>query len=245
VIIDSSHRPWPVPARPFSVAMVWHELLFIHHRVDARALRPLVPAGLEIDTFDGSAWLAVVPFRMSRIRPRGLPAVPWLSNFAELNVRTYVTRDDKPGVWFFSLDAANPIAVAVARRTFHLPYFCATMQCRRDPTGEIDYASRRTHRGQPPLAFAARYRPTGPIAKARPGSIDHFLTERYCLYAAASDGRLFRGDITHAPWPLQPAEADITQDTMTTPLGIDVPNERPLLHYADRLDVTAWKAERV
>src|SRR5688500_5474109 len=142
VVIDNSHRPWH--ARPWSVFMRWHELLFMHWPVPAAALRPLIPAGLELDTFDGSAWLGVVPFRMSGIRRRLLPPVPGTAAFPELNVRTYVTAGAKPGVWFFSLDAANRLAVRVARWTFHLPYYDATMSCTRDRAGEVAYRSTRT-----------------------------------------------------------------------------------------------------
>ncbi len=121
------HRPWPLPAGPWVMAQRWHDLLFAHWPVPAAEVRVLVPAGVEIDTFDGVAWLGVVPFRMSDVRLRGTPALPWLSFFPELNVRTYVVRDGKPGVWFFSLDAGNIAAVAIARRWFHLPYFHASM----------------------------------------------------------------------------------------------------------------------
>jgi uncharacterized protein len=244
--IDDAHRPWPSPARPFAMVMSWHDLLFMHWPVDVALLRPHVPAPLAIDTFDGTAWIGIVPFRMTGVRPRGLPAVRGLSNFAELNVRTYVMIGDRPGVWFFSLDAANPIAVEVARRAFHLNYCHAQMRCVRDSArDEVSYASRRTHRGLPRAAFAGDYRPTGPAARSVAGTLDHFLTERYCLYAAARDGRLFRGEIAHAPWPLRPAEADVRLNTMTEQLGFALPMTKPLLHFVDRLDVVAWKAERV
>lgn len=226
------------------MAMVWHDLLFIHYRVDAALLRPLIPAALSIETFDGSAWLAIVPFRMSGIRPRRLPAAPWVSNFAELNVRTYVRLDDRPGVWFFSLDAANPLAVQVARRTYHLNYCDAQMRCDRAADGTIAYTSRRTHRAMKRAEFIATYRPAGPSFQAQPGTAEHFLTERYCLYSASADGRLFRGEIAHAPWSLQAAEAKIRRNTMATPLGVTLP-EPSMLHYADRLDVIAWQPERV
>jgi uncharacterized protein YqjF (DUF2071 family) len=246
---DDAHRPWPVPANHWSVFMRWHELLFMHWPVPAAALRPLIPGGLDVDTFGGRAWLGIVPFRMSGIRRRPLPAVPGTAAFAELNVRTYVTAGGRAGVWFFSLDAANPLAVRVARWTFHLPYFDARMSCTRAAPGagartdphEIAYRSTRTHRGAPPAAFAARYRPVGPAFRAAPGTLEHFLTERYCLYAAhARNGRLFRGEIAHAPWPLRPAEADVERNEMTGQIGLSLPDAPPLLHYADSLDVVAW-----
>jgi uncharacterized protein YqjF (DUF2071 family) len=244
--IDDAHRPWPSPARPFAMAMSWHDLLFMHWPVDVASLRPHVPAPLAIDTFDGTAWLGVVPFRMTGVRPRGLPAVHGLSNFAELNVRTYVTIGGRPGVWFFSLDAENAIAVEVARRTFHLNYCHAQMRCERDLVRDVvSYASRRTHRGLPRATFAAGYRPTGQAARSVTDTLEHFLTERYCLYAAARDGRLFRGEIAHAPWPLRPAEVEMRTNTMNEQLGFALPATPPLLHFVDRLDVVAWKAEQL
>ncbi len=128
---------------PWIMAQSWHDLLFAHWKVDAAVLRPHVPAELEVDTFEGQSWLGVVPFRMSGVRLRWTPALPWLSAFLELNVRTYVTAQGKPGVWFFSLDAANPVAVAAARLSFHLPYFKARMTC-GDVDGWIQYQSERT-----------------------------------------------------------------------------------------------------
>jgi hypothetical protein len=219
--------------------MTWHDLLFVHWPFEAATLRPLVPAALELDLHEGQAWLGVVPFRMTGVRARWTPALPWFSAFPELNVRTYVRAGGKPGVWFFSLDAANPVAVRGARWCFHLPYFDARMRCER--SGEdVHYSSVRTHRGAPGAAFVARYRPAGALARAQPGSIDHWLTARYCLYAVGRAGRLFRGDIHHLPWPLEAAEAEVEVNTMASPLGVNLPAGAPLLHFARRLDVVAW-----
>lgn len=218
----------------------------MHWPVPVSSLRPLIPDALDIDTFDGSAWIGVVPFRMSGIRARWLPPMPGTSAFPELNVRTYVTSHGKPGVWFFSLDATSKLAVRAARLTFHLPYFDARMSCTRQPDGRtIDYESVRTHRGAPPATFIARYAPTGPVFRSSPGSVEHFLTERYCLYAADRKNRLFRAEIAHAPWPLQTAEADTRANTMTDALGIRLPDVPPLLHYADSIDAVAWRPVRV
>jgi hypothetical protein len=221
--------------------MRWHDLLFAHWPVPAAELRPQVPRGLELDTFDGEAWLGVVPFTMSGVRPPFTPPLPGVSRFAEMNVRTYVTAGGKPGVWFFSLDAASRIAVRAARTFFHLPYFDARMAvASRD--GFVHYRSERTHRGAPEARFAARYRGAGASVR---NDLASFLTERYCLYAARSDGRLYRGEIDHPPWPLQLAEAEIETLDMTRLLGMDLPDTRPLLHFASRLDVVAWLLESV
>lgn len=224
--------------------MEWHHLLFAHWPVEAAALRSLVPQGLAVDTFEGQAWLGVVPFGMRRVRPRGLPALPWISAFPELNLRTYVVAGGKPGVWFFSLDAGNPVAVRAARLAFHLPYFDARMSLQVQD-GQVTYASRRTHRGEPPAGFQARYRPSGPQHSTSPGTLEDWLTARYCLYAADRKGTLWRGEIHHPPWPLQEAEMDLQENSLTAGLDLRLPDVRPLLHYAHTLDVVAWPLERV
>jgi uncharacterized protein YqjF (DUF2071 family) len=222
------------------MAQRWHDLLFAHWRIDAALLRSQIPGALEIDTFDGSAWVAVVPFRMSGVRLRGMPGVPGLSAFPELNVRSYVKAGDKAGVWFFSLDAANPIAVAAARAWFHLPYFRARMSC-EDSRGWIRYDSERSHRGAAPAALKGNYRPVGDVFEPLPGTLEHFLTERYCLYAADSGGGISRVEIQHAPWRLQIAGADFSRNTMIEAAGFAQPGERPLLHFARRQDVVVWQ----
>lgn len=228
------------------MAMEWRDLLFAHWSVPAALLRGLIPAPLTVDTYDGTAWLGVVPFRMTGVRPRMVPSLPWISSFAELNVRTYVTIGGRPGVWFFSLDAANPLAVRAARAGFHLPYFDARMRCEAVGDG-IRYTSERTHRGAAPAALRAEYRPTGPVYQSEPGTLEHWLTERYCLYAANRAGRVFRGEIMHAPWPLQPAEAELSLNMMTTQIGMRPPpgSVKPLLHFARYIDVVAWLPRRV
>jgi hypothetical protein len=222
----------------------WHELLFAHWPLPPDRVRPLVPPALELDTFDGRAWLGVVPFRMSRVRLRGTPALPGLAAFPELNVRTYVRHGERRGVWFFSLDAASRAAVRAARALFHLPYFDAEMEC-AERGGEIHYRSSRTHRGAPPAELRGRYAPSAPVELARPGTLEHFLTERYCLFAAGSRGRLYRGDIHHAPWPLQRARAELETNTMARASGLELPAVPPLLHFARVLDVLIWAPCRI
>jgi len=241
---DIAHRPWPLPAGPWVMAQSWHDLLFAHWPVALAVLRPLIPLQLQIDISDGQAWLAVVPFRMTGVRLRGTPAVPWLSAFPELNVRTYVTDGKKPGVWFFSLDAGNPLAVAIARAWFHLPYFRARMLC-REQDGWIHYESERTHRGAPTGLLKGRYRPVGePFAPQR-GTLEHFLTERYCLYTADRRGRIIRGEIHHSHWPLQVAEAEFAENSMAEAAGVALPAQKPLLHFSKRQDVVVWRPQRL
>ncbi len=237
------YRPYPAPITKTIMYQSWHDLLFMHWPIDVSALRPHIPAGLGIDTFEGQAWIAVVPFRMSNIHPQGLFPVPWLSAFAELNVRTYVIRDGKPGVWFFSLEAANPVAVSLARTFFKLPYFNAKMSCINNH-GHFSYTSYRTHANAPYCEFAASYKAISEPFIAKTGSLEHFLTARYCLYTADKIGKLYRGEIDHEPWPLQKAEAHISLNSMTRPLDISLLG-KPLLHFSKTLDVAIWGLERL
>jgi len=224
--------------------MSWHDLLFMHYRVDADRIRQLLPDGLTLDLFEGDAWIGIVPFRMSDVAPRFVPAIPWMSAFPELNVRTYVSIDAKPGVWFFSLDATNPIAVRIARRFFHLKY----MDARISQSWNEDwccYTSHRTHRGEPSATLAIRYRPTGDVFQATSGTLEHWLTARYCLYAATPDGQVLRGEIDHPPWSLQPAEAVVDDESMLNALGLSVLDDTPHLLFSKDIAARAWSNESV
>jgi uncharacterized protein len=235
-------RSWPLPDRPWVMVQTWRNLLFAHWPLPPDALRRLIPPGLTLHTFEGQAWLAVTPFVISGLRPRGMPPLPGLSTFPELNVRTYVTAEDKPGVFFFSLDAGSALAVRAARALYSLPYFRAQMTADARG-GTIAYATRRTHRGAPAAELRGDYRPTGPVAFTAPGSLAAWLTERYCLYAVDRRGSLRRAEIDHPRWPLQPAEAEIRVNTMTAGLGLVLPAVAPLLHFSARLDVRVWLPE--
>ncbi len=240
----SNHRPWPIPTSPWIMSQAWHDLLFAHWPVSVEILQPFVPEPLQIDTYEGQAWIAVVPFRMSSVRLRGMPALPWLSAFPEMNVRTYVRLNGKPGVFFFSLDATNPIAVAAARSWFHLPYFNARMSLKTN-SDEILYNSRRKFCGQQKIAFQATYRPIGDTFRAKPGSLECWLTERYCLYAADASVHIYISEIHHAPWPLQSAQCAIETNTMTLPISVSLTSQPALLHFAKRQDVVVWKPKRI
>jgi uncharacterized protein len=240
-----AHRPYPPPRSPWVMTQTWYDLLFAHWALPPDELRPTLPAALRahLDAFDGQAWIGVVPFRMRSVRARGVPGLPWLSAFPELNVRTYVTLDGEPGVFFYSLDAGNPVAVAAARRFYHLPYFNAMMKVSRSGD-RVRYDSRRTHRAAPPARLDATYGPVGPRFEAALDSLDHWLTARYCLYAHDA-GAVYRAEIHHAPWPLQPATAELSVNTMAESHGIRLPERPPLLHFADCLQMVAWLPERI
>jgi len=241
---EVAHRPWPIPGGRWIMTQSWHDLLFAHWPIDADALRRRIPAGLELDPFEGQVWVGIVPFRMTNVAPRGVPAVPWVSAFAELNVRTYVRVGSKPGVYFFSLDAANPVAVGIARTMFDLPYYWATMDVTTD-AGWVRYSSRRAATDRAEAAFVGRYRPTGPVFAPQPGSLDYFLTERYCLYTVNDAFALRRLEIHHPPWALQAAEATLEVNTMADAAGIRLPSMAPLLHFAKRQDMVAWPPSEV
>jgi len=238
-LTEQRHRPWPLPSRPWLMAQTWLDLLFAHWPVPGEALRPSVPTQIPLDTYSGSAWIGVTPFEVAGLRLHGTPAPPLLSRFPETNVRTYATIDDKPGIFFLSLDAASLAAVAGARRAYRLPYFRAAMRVERRGS-EIEYVSERQSHDGEPASLRITYQPAGPVQQAASGSLEEFLAERYCLYTLDGRGTVLRADIHHAPWPLQPAEATIEVNTMTAPYGIELPTREPLLHYSRRQDVLIW-----
>lgn len=239
ILQETTHRPWAMPDRPWVMTQTWHDLLFAHWPLPPERLR--LPAPFDLDLFQDRAWIGVVPFHMTNVAPRGVPALPWISAFPELNVRTYVTVGGKPGVFFFSLDAGRALAVYAAWLSLRLPYYTARMQVARE-ADTVVYRSRRVG-GE--ARFDARYRPIAPSVAPVPGTLEYFLTERYCLYAVNHFGVAYRLEIHHPPWPLQPAEATIARNTMAQASGIRLPDVPPLLHFSRRQDVVAFVPERV
>ncbi|HET8528972.1 MAG TPA: DUF2071 domain-containing protein [Gaiellaceae bacterium] len=231
------HRPWPLPARGWTMGQTWEDLLFAHWRVPAEVLRRHVPPGLEVDEFDGTAWVGVTPFRLTALRGRGLLPLPYVSEFLELNVRTYVTAQEKPGIWFFSLDASSRLAVEAARRTYKLPYFHARMSATRGADWIAYECARVAEAGR---VFSGRYRPEGAVFHAEPGSLEWFLTERYCLYTT-DRGTLARAEIHHELWPLQTAEAEVGLASIAP---VELSGD-PLCHFSRRQDVVIWPLQSV
>ena len=225
------------------MTQTWHNLLFAHWPVEPSWLRSRIPDAFTLDLFDRVAWVGVVPFEMTNVAPRWVPALPWVSHFAELNVRTYVRVGDRPGVFFFSLDAASVLAVQAARALLNLPYFPASMSVAATDAN-VSYKSRRPSAHEN-AQFDATYRPTGPSAPAVDGSLEYFLVERYCLYHTDRRGRPYRLEIHHPPWALQPAEAEVRRNTMAAVNGIPLPSLAPLLHFAKRQDMVAWLPTRL
>jgi len=237
IVESTAHRPWPIPDTPWLMTQSWNDLLFAHWHVDVAQLRHAVPAVFDLDLFNGEAWLGIVPFRMTNVGIRNVPSMPWLSAFPELNVRTYVRVGERPGVYFFSLDAGRRLAVAAARALLNLPYSYAVMSAER--RGErVDYRSARG--SQPYATFQAVYEPIDLPFVATAGSIEYFLTERYCLYHRDRRGRPYRLEIHHRPWALQRARADIKDNTMAAANHLTIGGSPALLHVARRQDVVAW-----
>jgi len=237
ILDERDHRPWPMPSQPLVMTQTWHDLLFAHWRLPASQLAPYMPTGVQLDLFAGEAWLGIVPFHMSNVAPRGVPSLPWLSAFPELNVRTYVRVGEKAGVYFFSLDASNAIAVAVARAIFQLPYYWATMSVAVGSDG-VRYESRRSARDTRGR-LSGRYAPEGETFNARPGTLEYFLTERYCLYTTLGRTVLIV-EIHHPPWPLQIGRATFDENTIAEAAGIHLVGPPEHLHFAKRQDIVAW-----
>jgi uncharacterized protein YqjF (DUF2071 family) len=244
ILSTTDHRPWPLPKSPWVMTQRWNDLLFAHWPLPASELTHLLPEELTVDTFDGSGWVGIVPFWMDQVRVRTLPAIPGANRFPELNLRTYVRErhTNQAGVYFFSLDAANPFAVAVARMFFHLPYYWAHMKFEPDESRVLHYSSERllTRR---PARFRARYRSLGkPCTK---GGIESFLTERYALFTATRHGDIARVNIHHLPWPLELAEADFELNDLPQAHDIRLPDTKPLLQYSRELMVYIWAPEEL
>ena len=232
------HRPWPPPARGWIIGQTWEDLLFAHWRVPVEELRKHVPQQLEVDEHEGSAWVGITPFRLTGLRGRGTIPLPYVSSFLELNVRTYVRHEDKPGIWFLSLDASSRLAVEAARRMYRLPYFHARMSATRSGEWIAYECARLSEHGR---VFSGRYRPNGAVVTADPGSVESFLAERYCLYTTDQRGALARAEIHHDLWPLQPAEAEIGLASISS---FELDGD-PVLHFSRRQDVVIWPLERV
>jgi len=233
------HRPWPVPARPWTMGQTLDDLLLAHWRVPFADIRARVPPELEVEEHSGSAWLGIAAFRVSSLRLRGLLPLPGLSSFRELNVRTYVRAPDgRPGVWFFSLDVSSRLVVEAARRLVGLPSFHARIAAEPDGIW-IDYECARL--GERGRVFSARCRPEGAVFQAEPGSLEWFLAERYCLYTTDERGAVQRAEIHHPPWPLQAVDVEIELASIA-PVEL---RGAPLCHFSRSQDVVIWPLEAV
>jgi uncharacterized protein YqjF (DUF2071 family) len=243
ILAASSHRSFPLPKSPWVMRQEWHDLLFAHWPVPTEVLHQKVPQQLELDLWKGDAYLGVIPFVIRNLRPRNVPSIPVISHFAEINVRTYVTYRGIPGVYFFSLDAANMSAVLGARFMYALPYFHARFNL-SEHGADVYYESRRLQRPRP-AQFKGSYRPISEVHDWQPPSelLERFVSERYCLYSV-SKRHVYRANIHHLPWPLQSASAEIETNSMAEPIRIPLMGQPPLLHFSKFMDVLTWLPEQ-
>ncbi|HLY42534.1 MAG TPA: DUF2071 domain-containing protein [Terracidiphilus sp.] len=247
--VRTSQRPRPLPPGRWAMTQRWNDLLFAHWQAPVAQIAKLLPDGLQVDTFQGVAWLGVVPFWMDRIKVRGMPSIPGARSSPELNLRTYVrdSHTGTQGVYFFSLDGANLMAVATARFFYHLPYYWAKMQIEQRSEREFEFYSQRRFASRP-VVFQARYRGLGPtrrLAENRAGSLEYFLTERYYLFTTNRAREVVRACVHHVPWPLEDAQAEIERNDLAEAMGIELPAQEPVLHYSRRLAIYLWPPELV
>jgi uncharacterized protein YqjF (DUF2071 family) len=248
-LVRTSHKPRPLPAGRWAMTQRCNDLLYAHWPVTASSMASLLPEGLEVDTFQGAAWLGVVPFWLDRLKIRGMPPIFGARSFPEMSLRTYVRdqRTGMQGVYFFSMDASNPLAVAAGRMFYHLPIHWAEMRLEQRSEREFSFYSRRLL-SRRKAVFSVRYRGLGPsskLAESHPGTLESFLMERYCFFTRNRAGHTIAAKMHYFPWPLEEAEADIEQNNLAAAIGISLPNQAPVLHYLRRLAVYIWPAELV
>jgi len=233
-------RPWPLPKLPWLMAQDERNLLFIHWPISVKRMRSLVPSQMELDLYDGQAWLTMIAFHMVDLHMRDLPPLPWTSTFPEVDLLTYVRLNDQPGVFFLSIDAASELGGWVARHFFHLPYLSASMEFSQVGDG-FHIQSRRAASDVAPAAdFAARYKPVGRAFEAKKGTLEYFLVERFVMFSVSPGGIVFGGHEHHLPWKLQRAQAEIEVNTIPRAAGIDLPPAPPLLHFSAGTHDVTW-----
>jgi uncharacterized protein YqjF (DUF2071 family) len=241
---EVTHRPWPIISKNWIIRQSWSNLLFTHWPISAELLRPHIPRSLQIDTFDGTAWLGVVVFVMDGIYLRGLSALSLTPKFAEINVRTYVQCNGKPGVYFMSLDVADWASLMFAKRWYRLPYKAAQISFQKE--GRTFFCqSLRKEKAKVPIGFHANYIPDSRVYFSKKEMFDHWLTERYCFFSTDTRGNIYCGEIHHQPWPLQKVEIEICRNSLFTPFQFDLSEEKPIVHFSKGLDSLFWNIKRL
>jgi uncharacterized protein len=235
----TDHRPWPLPSGEWRWRQSWNDLLFVHYLCPKKKLRHLVPESLTLQEFNGECWIGIIPLKMDAVTMRPFPAIPRVSYFLELNVRLYVEFEGKSGVYFLSLDATNPLAVWLGKYLFHLPYKHADIEFKKENDKRFFHSRRKE--GEDQSEFSLTYSPTSEIFEAKPGTLEHFLTERYCLYTQTQKG-LFRGNVHHIPWPLQKSKAEVFSNTI---LPFQLGETKPHILYSKGVDVILWNLEKI
>jgi uncharacterized protein len=234
---DDSHRLWSLPPLPWLMKQNWNDLLFAHYPIKLDLLRKLVPDMLPLDSYNGMGWIGIVSFQMTGVRLRGLPPIPGTNTFPQVNVRTYINLDGKPGVYFLSLDATNRLVASVARKFLNLPYYYADIKIKHNVSGFVINSKKRSDNQ---AGLVCSYRAISETYYAPKGTFDEWMAERYCFYTLNKKGLPLRCDILHQPWLLQHAEAEMSHNTLLTKQGIQVEKEWPVFHFSKGLEVRAW-----
>jgi uncharacterized protein YqjF (DUF2071 family) len=234
----TAHRPWPLPKAPWVQQQRWNHLLFAHWPVPADSLRARLPPGLELDFYEGQAWLSIHPFVITDLRARGLPPIPGWSSFPEVDVRTYAVLNGKPGVWYFGMYAPRPLLAAAARLVYHMPYFAADVEASRE--GDRFQVGCRADEDVGAAEWEAAYRPTSEARELAEGTLDHWLLERWAMFTADRSGAVHVTEIHRLPWLVREVEAEIRRNTLAASLGLDLPPDDALLHFSDGADVLIW-----
>ena len=236
---EDDHLPFPIPSRSFAISQEWRDLTFMHWKVDPKRLQKHLPDGLEIDFFDGEAYVGVIPFMMKNVHPKGLVPLPGISTFAEFNVRTYVVKDGQHGVFFLTLDAKSLVTCLYANRAYGLAYRYAKARVKRHGDA-LTWTSRRSSDGAELIGSSM---PNGPLQSAAAGSLEHFLFERYCLYTE-HNGCLRRGYVHHQPWRFQQVEVSLEANSLLESYGLGLDVLSPdVVHSSDGLTVKTWSIE--
>ncbi|MGG2091983.1 DUF2071 domain-containing protein [Bacillus sp. S13(2024)] len=239
-----NHRLWPLPSKKWIMRQTWKNVLFVHWPIPAEILQPYIPSSLKIDTFDGYAWIGVVIFVMDGIYHRRLPSVSLVSKFPEINVRTYVQYDGKPGVYFISLDVEDWASYTIARKWFRLPYYSAQISFQKE--GQTFHCqSMRKEKTNTPITFNGKYVPLSEIYFAKKETLDYWLTERYCFYSTDNKSNIYCSEIHHLPWPLQKVETEIYMNTLFSPFHFDFTEIKPIYHFSKGVDSLIWNIKKI
>ncbi|MGG1677746.1 YqjF family protein [Neobacillus sp. NRS-1170] len=243
IMNDIVHRPWPLPSKYWIMRQTWKNLLFLHWPISLEKLRPYVPSSLQIDTYNGSAWLGVILFVIEGIYPRGISSVSVTPKFPEINVRTYVQCDGKPGIYFLSIDVQNWASLNIAKRWYRLPYYSSEISFQKEGQS-FQCQSVRKGNANTIISFKGKYFPVSEVYFPKEGTLDHWLTERYCLYSSTNGVNIYCGEIHHQPWPLQKAEIEIVNNTLFTPFHFDLSEVKPTAYFSEGVDSLIWNIKK-
>lgn len=244
LINDIIHRPFPLPSKNWIMRQKWRNVLFLHWPIPVEKLRPHIPSSLQIDTFNGSAWLGIILFVLEGIFPFEIPSISLTPKFPEINVRTYVKYDGKPGIYFLSIDVMNWASLKIAKNWYHLPYHSSQIFFQKEEQKFHCHSIRKGNENTP-ISFKGKYAPVSEVYFPKEGTLDHWLIERYCLYSSNNGINIYCGDIHHRPWPLQKAKIELVKNTLFTPFHFDLFEEKPIAHFSIGVDSLIWNIKKI